>query len=441
VSQRRLVILGHGIAGLTAAGAARDVDGQLHITLAGDEPYDAYYRPRLTHDLATGIDADKIRLRPPSWYEKAGIEVLHGSAAIELDLAAGRVVLAGGRVLPYDSCVLALGSSSFVPPLEGGLPGGVHALRSAADALAIRARAQAVGVVAIAGGGLLGLETAYALARLGKRVVVLERGDSLLRRQLDAGGGEALAAVLRRAGIEVWTRSEVERTISASPSDCAGNRPEDLAGVVLKDGRQLHCGLLVVAAGVRPNIALARSAGLQTDRGGIVVDDRLQTSNPAVYACGDVASHPAGNYSIWPQAMAQGKVAGTNAAGGDATYTGVVPQTLLTVAGTSVLAVGETGQRDEPAPAAGAAAGAATGSPAEQGLASDRLEVYSADVDAGRYTKFVFRGARLAGAMLIGETALAQPAARAVQSGLSLPGLAQLPEDQRLAFVVEKIKA
>jgi len=422
---RRIVIAGHGVAGLSAAQAARAQDPAAQITLLGNEEHDAYYRPRLSHDLRTGIEIDKMRLRPPNWYQGQQIEVLRSALVTVID-PAGRTVAVEGisDPLPYDACVIATGAMSFMPPISGGGRAGVFTLRGAADAQAIRARAAQVSVAAVAGGGLLGLEAAYGLAGVVDKVIVLERGPWLLRRQLDREGGQLLAEVLHRAGITVMTGAEVEAALGAG----SGAAPEEgrvvsedepLAELLLKSGERLACGLLVVAAGVRPAVGLAEAAGIRCDRGGVIVDDAMLTSDDRIYACGDVASHPAGNYSIWPQAMAQGRVAGANAAGGSASYQPVVPQNLLEVAGTSVFAVGEVGDVSD------------------QG--EDLVEISRRDDGAGRYVKLRVRGGRLAGAMLIGEPELAKKLRGPVEAQLDVHEALGAPEAERLERVLAKL--
>jgi NAD(P)H-nitrite reductase large subunit len=417
VTERHVLVIGHGVAGLTAAQAARGQDGACAITIVGDEPYDAYYRPRLSHDLATGIQIDKMRLRAPDFYGRQRITVRHAAAVGSLNVGDHIAVLSDGTELQFTACVLATGSRSFMPPIAGGERTGVYALRSAADAIAIRERATAASMAAVAGGGLLGLEVAHGLAGLVDRVIVLERGESLLSRQLDHAGGALLADILGRAGIEVLTRSEVA---VAHGSAAADGQPGPLTQLELKDGAKLDCGLLVVAAGVRPRVEVAEAAGLQIDRRGVLVDDRMMTSAADVYACGDVAAHPSGNFGIWPQAMAQGKVAGVNAAGGSLTYVPVVPQNLLTVAGTSVFAVGQAGVLD---------------AAASEGM----IEIAQTDIAAGRYAKFRVRDEALVGAMLIGHDALAKVARPAVEARLAVGPILELPVDEQYAALVALI--
>lgn len=429
-SPRRVVVVGHGVAGLTAAGAARAQDPEAEIVLLGDEPYDAYYRPRLSHDLATGIDAAKIRLRPEGWYKKQQIDVRRGRAQA-IDPRARTVSWSpvgpdeggDGDVLSYDSCVLATGSRCNRPPLEGGSRPGVFTLRSAGDAAAIRKRATEVEKAAVAGGGLLGLETAHGLVKVvgPGRVCVLERGPWLLRRQLDQEGGELLARALTRVGIEILTEAEVASVAGRTDGEGPDRDDLPLAQINLKDGRRIGCGLLVFAAGVRPRVDLAQAAGLAVERRGVVVDDRMQTSDPAIYACGDVALHHSGNYAIWPQAMAQGRIAGGNAAGGAQEYSPVVPQTLLEVAGTSVFAVGEAGAADEARP-------------------GELIEVGRGDRAECRYAKFRLRDGRLAGAMLIGQADLAKLAKAAVEKGLDLTAVAAAPAAERFDLIIGELE-
>jgi len=417
VTERHVLVVGHGVAGLTAAQAARGQDGACAITIVGDEPYDAYYRPRLSHDLATGIQIDKMRLRATDFYGRQNIAVRHSVTVGSVNAGARVATLSDGTELAFSACILATGSRSFMPPFAGAERAGVHALRSAADAIAIREQAQATSVVAVAGGGLLGLEAAHGLAGLVDRVIVLERGESLLSRQLDQAGGALLAEILGRAGIEVLTRSEVA---AAHGDPAEDGRSGPLTHLELKDGARIDCGLLVVAAGVRPRVELAEAAGVPVDRRGIVVDDRMMTGTADIYACGDVAAHPSGNFGIWPQAMAQGKVAGVNAAGGSLTYVPVVPQNLLTVAGTSVFAVGQAGVLD-------ASAG--------EGV----LEIARVEAAVGRYAKFRVRDGALVGAMLIGHDALAKVARPAVEARLAVGPILELPADEQFAALVAHI--
>ena len=185
----------------------------------------------------------------------------------------------------------------------------------------------------VAGGGLLGLEAAYALHKLGVEVSVLERSPSLLRRQLDARAGELLRDYLEGLGIEVLVQAETE-TVRANGR---------VRGVSLRDGRRLDADLFLVAAGITPNTKLAHEAGLDVNRG-VIVDDELRTSAENVWAAGDVAEHRGQILGLWPTAVEQAEVAAQNLLGGERTYEGTLPVTMLKVVGVSLNSIGRIEQ-------------------------------------------------------------------------------------------------
>src|SRR5439155_23848259 len=228
---------------------------------------------------------------PDPWHDEHRITCWLNTRARRIDLRGHRVELATGDVLEYDRLILAAGSRSVVPPVAAYGIGGCFTLRDAADAIGLRAWAQQEFCThaVVAGGGLLGLEAAYALHKVGLSVTVLERGPWLLRRQLDETGGRLLQSYLERLGLTVLTRAETERVTGADRVD----------GVELVDGRPVRAELFLACAGVTPNIELARDAGLAVKRG-VVVDDLLRTSDPDVFAAGDVAEVDGDVSGLWP---------------------------------------------------------------------------------------------------------------------------------------------
>jgi NAD(P)H-nitrite reductase large subunit len=227
-----------------------------------------------------------------------------------------------------------MGSSSFVPSIEGfGLPG-TFLLREADDAMAMRGYAQGHRAhhAVVGGGGLLGLEAAYALHKLGLHVSVLERSRSLLRRQLDARGSLLLREYLEDIGITIVTQAEAAAVQGA---DSAHH-------VLLNDDRRLPCDIFLACAGIKPNVALARDAGLKVAQG-VIVDDSLRTSRPEIFAVGDVAEHRGQILGLWPAAVKQAEVAASNAVGGKNRYEGIVPVTTLKVAGIDLTSIGRFG--------------------------------------------------------------------------------------------------
>lgn len=327
----RVVIVGNGIAGVTAADHARRRHPDCEITIVAREPHHLYNRMAIERLIYGRSAMQGLYLMPESWYDERRITCLLNTRVGAIDRAAQEVVLGTGERLPYDRLILAMGSSSTLPPIAGfGLPGS-FTLREAGDAMQIRAFAQENNArrAVVAGGGLLGLEAAYALQRLGLRVTVLERSSALLRRQLDPRGSGYLQEYLEGLGLEVLLEAEVEAVVGSG-------RVESLR---LRDGRDLPADVLMVAAGITPNVALARDANLATNRG-VIVDDEMRTSDPRIFAAGDVAEYDGEVYGLWPTACDQAEVAGANAVGGEQRFTLVTPVTMLKVVGVDLLSVG-----------------------------------------------------------------------------------------------------
>lgn len=386
-----LVVLGAGIAGVTAAEAARRVAPNRPITLVSGEDHLPYYRLNLTRYLAEEVAEGELTMTPAERLAELGIEWI-AADAMRIQRDHRRVDLSGGRSLDWEALVVAMGSHPFVPPVPGFDKRGVCVLRWMDDAREILRRSRTARRCVCVGGGLLGLEAAGALASHGLDVTVLEGHGWLLPRQLAEPAGKLLQVQLEKLGVKVRNHARAVELTGG----------EDVTGVLLKDGTVLDADLVVVATGVRPSSWLARQCGLEVDRG-ILVDDRMTTSDPAIYAAGDVAEHRGTLYSIWPTAFAQGEVAGINAAGGQAEYRGAPPSNRLKVVGTDVYSVG-------------------------QFMAPDgSYEVIEEDGD-GSYLRLVVRDGRLLGANLIGRTHLVDVVREAVEEGkplFSVPSLSR----------------
>jgi nitrite reductase (NADH) large subunit len=367
----RHVIVGSGVAGITAAiELARRDAGE--ILVYGAEPYPYYYRPRLPYFLAGEIPQEQLYVHPASWYEQRGIQLFPGTAVARLEPDQKRIVLADGRSVPYDRLLLATGGLSFIPPFEGIGQRGVFSLRTLDDALAIREYAGRCQQAVVIGGGLLGLEAARALGRLGLDVTVLEHAPYLLPRQLDAQGAALLQGMIEAMGLHVAVRADTQ--------SIPGNG--EARGVLLKDGRQFPAQLVLIATGVRSNIQLAAAAGLAVDRG-VVVDASMATSAPDIYAAGDVASFQGRSWGIIPVALAQAAVAAANMAGTPERYQEVTPTNTLKIAGIDLLSVG-------------------TVQPEGKGF----HELRASSPAGRRYVKLVLERDRLVGAIVIGDRAL-----------------------------------
>jgi nitrite reductase (NADH) large subunit len=326
----RYVIVGNGAAGTTAAEAIRKLDREGAITMVTDEGMAFYWRIRLNEFIAGEIQEKELLAKKEAWYRdqqitlKLNTRVSGGSAREKF------LLTEGGDRLAYDRLLLATGSRSFVPPIKGSDKRGVFALRSFKDAQEILSWAKGAKETVLIGGGLLGLEAGNALRKLGLRVRVVEFFPRLLPRQLDLEGAKRLQGIMEGMGFEF--------RLGAKTQEIAG---EDKAtGVLLEGGERLPAQMVIISAGVRPNLDLAKALGIDADKG-VKVDERLRTNLPDVYSAGDVAEFKGMPYGIWTAATEQGQIAGANMAGGDAVYTGTTMANTLKVVGVDLASAGE----------------------------------------------------------------------------------------------------
>ncbi len=328
-----VVVIGNGIAGVTAADFVRRAHPECEIHVVGSEPHMLYNRMGISRLVYGRSAMQGLYLLPEQWYDDHQVISWLNTMARRIDVSSKQVFLATGETLPYDRLILAMGSASTVPPVPGfGMPGS-FVMRSAADAMQVRAYAQAEGCreAVVAGGGLLGLEAAHSLLELGLRVTVLERGARLLSKQVDERCSALVDAYFERIGLHVRYRGESEAL--------AGQ--DRVRSLRLKDGSELPCDMFLGAIGIRPNADLAREAGIAVNRG-VVVDDRMATSVPGIFAAGDVAEHGGMTLGLWPIGAKQGEIAAVNALGGDASLVAEVPATILKGVGLDLFSIGRS---------------------------------------------------------------------------------------------------
>ena len=326
----KYLIVGNGVAGTTAAEQIRKLDGDGKITIVTEEDVPFYYRIRLPEVVSGELPEEKLLAKKREWYQDQGIDLRLKTKVTGADPDKKELITAGGERLPYDLLLVATGSYSFVPPIQGSDKKGVFTLRSIQDARAIVNWAKNIERVVLIGGGLLGLEAGNGLRKLGKKVTVVEFFPRLLPRQLDVDGAKRLQETMEGMGFAF--------RLGAKTREVTGEGR--ITGVLLEGGEHLPCEMVIISAGVRPNQSLAKDLGLDHDKG-IKVDERLRTSRPDVYAAGDVVEHKGMVYGIWPASMEQGKCAGINMAGGDALYQGTTMANTLKVVGIDLASAGE----------------------------------------------------------------------------------------------------
>jgi nitrite reductase (NADH) large subunit len=366
-----LVIVGNGMA------AARLVDelakvalGRYAIAVIGDEPRLAYNRVLLSSVLAGETASHEIELRPANWWRDRGVTLKYGCTVGEVDVGRRELKIANEESVSFSKLVLATGSN----PLRLNVPGvelsGVHTFRDSRDVDLLLTLAAGKKRVVVVGGGLLGLEAAYGLAKAGAPVTLLHLMDRLMERQLDAPAGALLKSLVEKKGIKVLLNASTSRILGE-------NRVE---GVELNDGQRIDADAVILAAGIRPNIMLAKEAGIPVNRG-IVVNDQLQTGADGIFALGECAEHRGICYGLVEPAYEQAKVLAQHLAGRNATYGGSVTATNLKVSGVGVFSAGEF-------------------------LGNDRSEaIVLNDFRRGIYKKLVIEDGRLTGAVLVGDTA------------------------------------
>jgi nitrite reductase [NAD(P)H] large subunit len=365
-----LVIVGNGMA------AARLVDelakaalGHYAIAVIGEEPRLAYNRVLLSSVLAGETASHDIELRPASWWRDRGVTLKYGCLVTEIDAGRRELKIANEESISYSKLVLATGST----PLRLNVPGagldGVHTFRDSRDVDLLLTLAAGKKRVVVVGGGLLGLEAAYGLAKAGARVTLIHLMDRLMERQLDAPAAELLKTLVERKGIKIL--------LNANTAALHGETRVE--AIELADGRRIDADAVIFAAGIRPNTALAKEAGIAVNRG-IVVDDVMQTGAPDIFALGECAEHRGICYGLVEPAYEQARVLAQHLAGAAAFYGGSVLSTNLKVSGVSVFSAGDF-----------------------MGAQGCEAIVLS-DIRHGTYKKLVISEGRLTGAVLVGDT-------------------------------------
>jgi nitrite reductase (NADH) large subunit len=366
----KLVLVGNGMAGVrTLEEILSRAPGEFSITVFGAEPHGNYNRIMLSPVLAGEKTFESITTHPRSWYEENGIELIAGEPVVSIDRDAETVTGAMGTTRPYDVLLLATGSNPVIIPLPGHKLPGVIGFRDIADVETMLTASKSGGHAVVIGGGLLGLEAANGLARNGMDTTVLHIMPTLMERQLDPVSANLLKADLGTRGIKVITEAKTKVILG----------DERVEGVELADGTRLPASIVVMAAGIRPNIALAKEAGLACGRG-IQVDDGMATSDPAIYAVGECVEHRGAVFGLVAPLYEMARIVADRVTRtADSDYLPAVTGTRLKVTGIDMFSAGDF-IGDE-----------------------NTDDVVFRDAARGVHKKLVIRDDRLIGAVLYGE--------------------------------------
>ncbi len=323
------LIVGNGIAGLSAAREIRNNDNDGSILMVSSEPYLTYYRLKLTEYLYKEFEDEELLVNKESWYREKNIKVLLSKIVEKLDLDNNRVVLDDGVEIEYEKLLLATGSRPFIPPVAGKFKQGVLALRTLKDLRYIKGYFSECKDVTVVGGGLLGLEAAWALKNLGKNVTIIEFAPYLLPKQLDEETSQKLKEKLIREGFNLYLSSSAEEILGENTAN----------GIRLNDGQEIKTDGVLFSVGIRPNIDIVRDTNIEIDKG-ILVNDNLRTNIDNVYAAGDAVETDGMIIGLWSSGNEQGKIAGANMTGKPMEYTGPKLFTNLQIGNIKLFSVG-----------------------------------------------------------------------------------------------------
>jgi nitrite reductase (NADH) large subunit len=381
------VIIGGGIAGVTCAEEIRNNQDNAEITMVCAEALLPYYRLSLSRYLAGEVNRETLTIHPQSFYDQKKIKLFSGMEVTDILKDEKQVVFSDGSKIGYDKLIIANGAYPFVPPIAGRELANVITVRKMEDADFILEEIKSLESVICIGGGILGLEIAGAIAKSGVRVTVLEGLEWLMPRQLNRKGAEILKGYLKQIGIEV--RENVKIQEITGEAACTG--------VKLSTGEWLPTRLVIITAGVRPNIHLVKKAGLEV-KSGLVVNSHMQTSEENIFAAGDVTEHNGVLYGLWNAAQVQGKIAAQNAVGKNVPFEGIPRSAVLKVLGLDLFSIGEY-------------------------MPEDDTCIQMEQEAPGKYILFVFREGKMAGSIVIGDKALAVKVKQAVEKGFEFPYL------------------
>jgi len=389
-TKERLIVIGNGMAGARFVEdlVARKGCERFDVVVFGDEPYGNYNRILLSNVVAGSSGPKDIFLNPIDWYEQNGVSLRAGVRVEAVDREKKIVSAAGGINEPYDRLVFATGSKPFVPPIagltkdNGRFWSGIFLFRTLDDSLQIIDYASKAKKAVVLGGGLLGLEAARGLLNRGLEVHIVELMPHPMAVQLDPAAGAILRTTLENMGIRFH--------LGHSVTEVSGT--DSVQSVTLNDGRIETCDMFVISAGIRPNVAAAREAGLTVDRGIVVGDDLASINDPSVFAVGECAQHRGLVYGLVAPCREQAKVLASRLSGIDpqAAYAGSSTSTALKVMGVDLTVLGAKEPADE----------------------KDNVVTYS-DTQKGVYKKLILREGRVAGAILLGDTSAANTVLRA----------------------------
>ncbi|NMB27189.1 MAG: NAD(P)/FAD-dependent oxidoreductase [Tissierellia bacterium] len=336
MEETKYLIIGNGIAGLSAAKEIRKRDKEGSIVMVTREPYLTYYRIKLTEYIGKDFQDDDLLVNGESWYKENNIKILLSKIVENLDVDNNKIRLDDSREIGYEKLLLATGSRPFIPPIAGKYKQGVVALRTLDDLIYIKNYFSECENIVVVGGGILGLEAAWSLKTLGKEVSVIGRSSHLMPKQLDEEIGNKLEERLTEEGIKIYLSSTVDEILGKS----------QVNGLRLDNGIEIKTDSVLFSTGIIPSIDIVRNTPIEFNKG-IIVDNNLKTNVDNVYAAGDSIEVNGKSIGLWTSSNEQGRIAGSNMAGKPMEYTGLKPFTTLRLGDIKIFSVGDIEKFDK----------------------------------------------------------------------------------------------
>jgi nitrite reductase (NADH) large subunit len=393
----KIIIIGNGVAGATAAEVVRKNNKDVSISVYSDEPYPFYSRIKLPHFLGDEIKQEDTYIYKADWYKENKIEFHPNTKIKKIDTDKKNIIIESGEKVEFDKLLLATGSANFIPPIKGKEKEGFFTLRTIRDVLSIKEYSLKNRNALLIGGGLLGLEAARGLKVRGLDVTVVEFFSRLLPRQLDEKGGKVLQRLIERMGIEIVLNAQSDEVLG-------GN---NVAGLKLKGGRTIESNLIIISAGITPRIELAKDAGIATNKG-IIVNEKMETNIKGIYAAGDCAEFQGRIYGLWTASTEQGTVAGNSISGVYTVYSGTTPSTTLKIVGIDLTSIGVVNPEIPSTP------------PLEKGGMGGFKELIREDGSDNIYKKLVIKDGKIVGAIILGDTKEVRTISKLIKNGVDV---------------------
>lgn len=382
------IIIGNGAAGLNAAKSIRNRNKKANIKIISEENYLTYYRPELSEYLSTNIPNDKFYVENEKWYKNNNITLMLNTSVEKIIPSSKKIVLQNATEIKYDKLILANGSINFIPPIDGTDKEGVFTLKFLKDANKIKTYISKSKTAVIVGGGLLGLEAAWEMKKLGLSVKVIEFSNRLLPRQLDDEGAAIFKKSIDKSDVDIILGDSVEKILGK----------EKVSGVKLKSGKTIDTDIILFSVGIRPNKQLAEKAGIETNKG-IIVNDKMETSIKNIYACGDICEYNGRVYGNWPSSVEMGKIAGANSTDDEVHFNSFISSVIFSAMNSKLFSCGR--------------------------FSTGLKNISFSDPSKEIYSKLFFDKNKIVGGILLGNTSKSGKIIMAIQNNKTLDDILQ----------------